>query len=513
MLTWFKGDKVDHPLADAKRARKIVDDFPYKNPWQTLEDANHWLASINETAAFKLERRYELIDMLDAATRKTQAQLTDAFVTQGEDDLVQERRIAKTLADFWRLLGDAYLACARQGADAKGVPGGMKSKLPLIAARGLRALRLQVKWVMMRYGLVRNEIWEECGRFVTLAEGVPGAAKAVDLYEGSNAPSSPNDEFMRLMMFWAASPSGLSPVEQDLADRLITHFTSKFRYTLRHEDGCDYYFVLAGSHPPLRLVSSTPITPANRYFDAGTAGQALEQVRGELTLSGAIPSGLTLGPAAEVNVVARVVKHLMVNWATQMPARAHERRKTAMTLNIVHGYKGVQGAVAPGSAEGLDFSMALAHDTWVAEDVSVGGYGVIVPAGKGDWLRVGVLVAVRGETDSKWQLGIVRRVKADQYGQHHIGIQLITKSPVPIFLRTLPGVAQNRTRQFAILLNERPSASGSVHIVVRRDLFSGREPVEAHYGDPPTTVMLDVGGVVESGHDFDWLRYKMPVNG
>lgn len=511
MLSWLKSDKVDHPLANPKRARKIVDDFPYKNPWQTIEDANHWLGSVNETAEFKLDRRFELIDMLDLATRRTQSQLTDAFITVREDDLVQERRIGKTLAGFWKLLGDGYLACARQCLDAKDVPGGMKAKAPLIAARGLRALRLQAKWVLMRYGLVRNEIWEECGRFVALAESVDAAAKPIEMYEGGNALGSPNDEFMRLMMFWAASPSGLSPVEQDVADRVTSHLTSKFRYSLTREDNCDYFFSLSGAHPPLRLVSSSPASSANRYFDAGNARQALEQMRGDLILSGTMPAGLDLGPTTEVNVLARALKHLMMNWATQMPARAYERRKTAMTLNIVHGYKGVQGAVAPGSAEGLDFSMALAHDTWVAEDASVGGYGVIVPAGKGEWLRVGVLVAVRGETDQSWQLGIVRRVKADQYTQHHIGIQLISKAPGPVFLRTMSGVAQGRTRQFAILLSERPSPNGSLHIVARRDLFSGREPVEAQYGAAQTTLILDAGGVVESGHDFDWLRYKLPA--
>jgi hypothetical protein len=510
MLSWLKSDKVDHPLANAKRARQIVDDFPYKNARQTLEDAHQWLTSVNETTEFKLDRRFELIDMLDVATRKSQAQLTDSFMSLGEDDLVQERRISKTLSDFWRALGDGYLACARQCTDAKSVPGAMRSKLAVIAARGLRALRLQIKWTMMRYGLVRGEIWEECARLTSLGESTGAATQAIELYEGGNAQSSPIDEFMRLMMFWSASPSGLSPQEQELADRLITYLTPKFRYSARQENGCDYFFVLSGTHPPLRLVSSSPITPANRYFDAGDARAALDQLQGNLVLTGVTPSSLDLGPAAEVNVVLRLIRHLMVNWATQLPARAHERRKTAMTLNVVHGYQGVQGAVAPGSAEGLDFSVALAHDTWVAEDVSVGGYGVIVPAGKGDWLRVGVLVAVRGETDTKWQVGIVRRVKAGQYTQHHIGIQLITRSPMPSYLRTLPGVAQGRTRQFALLLNERPSASGSMHVLARRDVFSGREPVEAQFGDPPVTIMLDAGGVVESGQYFDWLRYKVP---
>jgi hypothetical protein len=169
----------------------------------------------------------------------------------------------------------------------------------------------------------------------------------------------------------------------------------------------------------------------------------------------------------------------------------------------------VHGAIEPGMGEGLDFSDTLSHDAWIAEDVSAGGYGVVVPAGKGEWLRVGVLVALRSETESSWDLGVIRRVKSDEHRQHRIGIQLISKSAVPVYLRKMSGAAQGGKRQSAILLSPRPSRSGSLHIVARRDLFNARESLEAMYGNPATTVTLGAGDVVESGQDFDWLRYKL----
>jgi hypothetical protein len=44
-----------------------------------------------------------------------------------------------------------------------------------------------------------------------------------------------------------------------------------------------------------------------------------------------------------------------------------------------------------------------------------------VPAGKGEWLRVGLLVALRSEMDASWSLGVIRRVKGDEHRQHRIG--------------------------------------------------------------------------------------------
>ncbi len=508
MLNWLKGDKVDHPLADAKHTKKVIDAFPAKDPWQTLEDANYWLDSINETEGFKLDKRFELIDALDAATRKAQEKLLDTYNGLSENDKVQEKRIWKTVTDFWRVLATGYLACAAQAQDSKNVTSASKPHLPIIAARGIRALRHQMKWVLMRYGMVRPEIWAEIARYCSFAEAGGFSDRMVDLYPASGQ-SSVRYEFLRIMMLWASSPSGLSPVEQDVAERIIGHLTPKFRFEMKQWDGCDYCFDLDGMRPPLRLMRSTPITAGTRFFDASEARQAAQAMLALVTSTGSMPAGLELGPNTEAVTAGKVLKHLMFNWAKEMPARASERRRTAMTLHVVHGYQNVQGAVAPELSEGLDFSGTLAHDTWIAEDVSAGGFGVIVPAGKGEWLKVGALVGVRGETESSWSVGIIRRVNSDEHRQLHIGIQLISKTALLVNLRTLTAVEQGGKRQAAILLSAQPSPNGSLHIIARRDLFSGNDPLEAMYGKPANTVMMEAAGLLESGDDFDWLRYKL----
>ncbi len=510
MLSWLTGgEKVDHPLADAKRARAIVEAFPYKDPWKTLEDASYWLGSINETAAYRIERRFELISMLDIATRKSQERLLDTFVKLPDADRTQEKRTWKTLSDFWTLLGDSYMVCVDQASDIKSVSGGFKSQLPVIAARATRALRHQMKWVLIHYGVVRPALWEEFARCALLAEAAGAVDKPIELYPGSSETSSQAYEFLRAMMLWASSPSGLSPVEQDVAERLVVQLTPKFRYDSKSWDGCDYCFNLAEARPPLRLMRSTPVTAATRYFDVNEARQAVQAMHAMVSGTGNIPSGIELGPAADGAMAVRVLKHLGFNWAKDMPARTHERRRTAISLQVVHGYTNVLEAIEPGIGEGLDFAEALSYDSWVAEDASVGGYGVVVPAGKGEWLRVGLLVALRSEMDASWSLGVIRRVKGDEHRQHRIGIQLISKLPVLVRLRTAASLGQGGKHQHVILLSARVSPNGSMHIVARRDLLTGCDAIEAMYGKPPATVVLEPGGVVESGHDFDWLRYKV----
>lgn len=510
MLAWLKRERFTHPLAEDKAARKIVAGFSYRDACKTLEEANHWLGSINETAGFALQRRFELLDLLDQSTRKAQERVVDLYVSLAEDD-AQEKRIWSAASAFWKLLGDGYLACARLCSDTQSVPASLKPELSLLAMRGLRALHFQVKWASLRYGSPRAEIWGECGRFVMLAESAGEAATTIDMFRGTDAQSSSNQEIVRLMLYWTAMPGGLSPIEQDIAERLVTHLAPKCRLSVQRADHYDYFFDLLGSRPPLRLVPSAPATVTTRYLDVTQARAALRDFNAAIVRSGSLPVAINWGPAAEPNVIVRVLRHLWTHWAKELPPRAAARRKSDESLDSVRGFDNVLNMVAPEDSVGANLVNAMLLTTsWIAEDVSPGGCGVVVPQGKGERLRVGLLVAVRTAQDPAWRVGIIRRVKEHNYRQHHVGIQNLTRSPLPMRMRTLTGARQERKQERAILLSDQPTPSGYLHVLARRDLFSGREAVEAVYGEHDNSVILEPGGVVESGHDFDWLQFKVP---
>ena len=512
MLKWLKSSKLQHPLQEVKEAHRVVDALGAKDPVKALEEASHWLGSINKTAELRRHRRFELLGMLDVATRKAQGRVADVYVTQVESKHHQEQSTWQTANEFWKLLGDGYLTCAKPSSHSDDV-GTFKPLLPLLTTRGLRALRQQMKWLSMRYGAPRAEFWAECGRFFSLAESAAAAAAPLELYPGGNALTSPCDEFLRAMVFWSSLPGTLSPVEQDIAERLIVHLTPKFRFNTAQADGCDYFFDVDGSRPPLRFVRTAPVTAATRYFDMNEARQALQAMHSLISSTGNLPAGVDCGPAAEINVTVRVLNHLVLNWAKELPPRAAGRRKTEVSLRAVVGYEQVLAVVEDG---GLQGAAGTRHaESWTSEDLSVSGCGALVPGGKGERLRVGMLVALQPETAQEVLLsvGIIRRVNHHANRQHRIGIQIISKSALPVYLRSLPGARQGRSHEAAILLNEQPAANGSLYVVARRDLFSAREPVEAAYGKAAAAVILEAGEVVESGNDFDWLRYTAPAPG
>lgn len=146
---------------------------------------------------------------------------------------------------------------------------------------------------------------------------------------------------------------------------------------------------------------------------------------------------------------------------------------------------------------------------WAAADMSSNGYGVLAPAGAAQALHVGDIVALRTAADPAWAVGVIRRIQPRTGNRRHIGMQLLTKAAVSVQVRSTTSAADDTRRQSAILLDDRPLPDGSLYIVARRGLLDTREAIEARFGAGGTSVILEPSGLVESGADFDWLRYRM----
>ncbi|MBM3343351.1 MAG: hypothetical protein FJY56_14770 [Betaproteobacteria bacterium] len=515
MLQWLKRDHVAQALATDRSAQKIIDGFSYVDPCKALEEAHTWLGSIAETASFKLQRRYELLELLDGATLESNTRLLVQYLELPPGD-AQSERFWQVATDFWKRLGGGYLQCARQAANAEMVTSALKPRLPRLAALGLRALRLQMKWALLRYAAVRNELWGECGRFLMLAEAQNGALTPSAPLAGNRVLGSPYQEMLKLMLFWQAMPSGLSPFDQHVAEQLVVQLAPKAACHRQLAQECDFFFDVDGVRPLARWAPNAQITAATRFIDATASCEALRELYTAASRAQTVPLERYLGPAAEPYVVKRVLRHLWVGWGKTPPQRASRRLKANNSMLAVYGFDAVLGLIMGQSAPALSLALAPAAgevdlartDRWVASDISATGLGVVVPQGKGQMLCVGQLVALRTEREPTWRIGIVRRVSGLQR-QHHLGIQVLSQRALPVYLRTLTGARQGRAPVAGILLSDTPSASGSFHILARRDLFGTSEAIEAVFGAQPSALTLEPAGEAESGQDFDWLRYKL----
>ena len=121
---------------------------------------------------------------------------------------------------------------------------------------------------------------------------------------------------------------------------------------------------------------------------------------------------------------------------------------------------------------------------------------------------VGVLVGLRPEEeDATWGAAIVRRVETDGRGQRRVGLQVICRSVMAGTVCALRG-GQRGTPQTVALLDAQPSKSGYLQLLVRPETFTMREELELARTLDGKVFMLSASGMVESGPDFDRVRFQ-----
>jgi len=470
VLKWIgKGDKADYPLADAKKVKKLISELPTDDFFRAFEDIDSWLESLGKTESpLTFERRYEIVDLIDQAARPYSRKLGQDYLRAPRLQKLQENRLWTANFEFWKHLTNVYLSCFEQyQAGVKSTPQ-IVEVLPIILARGTRALATQLKWALLRYGPIEDRIWGDLGRLYSFAESRGFAEKLVTIYPGAHGDSSVEQEFVRALMLAASSPDSLVPVQLDVAERLVAHLSGLFTLGDEVGEARTHYFDLSMRKPPARLAKGTEKNETVRFLGAGAGKQELKRLMAQ-TETGSIPKDVNLGATYETASVLEVMRHLQQYWSEKPPARRHERSRAVSRLSVVHGFSNVvQGIFDDAQTDDKDEST----ESWIAENVSEGGYGTIIPRIRSDWVEVGSLLAVRNERDNQWGVGVIRRLNRDELRQRHVGIQYLAKTAIPIKLRPLdaPGPAIKKAPT-----KSQDSGGPDKHTVVVIDYATGGE--------------------------------------
>ncbi|HEX9184655.1 MAG TPA: hypothetical protein VF876_15470 [Burkholderiales bacterium] len=491
----FGGGKPDHPMADAKDARRILEQLPAQDAVKALDELAHWHESLSLAEGFAPAQRIELLVLVDDAAQPRARKLTRDYLGQALGSRFQENRLWTALHEYWRQAG---LAFAR-GVDlflqgAKGAEAA-RGTLPLLLARALRAAAQQIKWMHMRYGPYDYAVWGVLNRVYAFAEARRLAQVSVTLYPGLNAQSTPTLEFARAALFSAAAPEGLLPAEIDLAERIVGELAGHFAIAAAPAPGLPYWTDLDKSMAPQRALQPPAPAPGLRCFGAGPALEEVKLLAERIRATDALPSGLNLVQGDSPEMVLEVLEHLSLYWSPQSPERKHQRHRVSSLLTVASGLKGVMDTLAAAPAS--------TAETWVIENVSAGGFGALVPQVKGDWLRVGALVAIQPEGGNNWVVGMIRRVSKNAGQQARVGIQ--TLSRVPAVSQFAVSGARNITEQGVLLRGNDPGSS-DVQIALRPGVFAPGQNLEATR-DGRRHIYMPTG-FGERGEDYEIGRFR-----
>jgi len=167
-------------------------------------------------------------------------------------------------------------------------------------------------------------------------------------------------------------------------------------------------------------------------------------------------------------------------------------------LAVTHGYEAVLGVL--GGHDSLDFNNQ-SSESWIVENVSAGGFGAVVPQLKGDWLRVGVLLALQPQGGPNWVLGVVRRVNKLGPAQARVGIETLSKAPI-VSQFAIAGV-KGSAEQGVLFKN---GDASEAKIVLKPGVFAPAQNLEVARGERQHVYLPQA--VAERGEDYEIARFR-----
>ncbi|HET9662601.1 MAG TPA: hypothetical protein VFP00_00100, partial [Burkholderiales bacterium] len=287
------------------------------------------------------------------------------------------------------------------------------------------------------------------------------------------------------------------------------HFAGLFVIAGKPDAGCTHWIDLAAPKAPVRLVREPPASPSVRYIGAGGALHELEQLRAHIAYTRSLPEGLDLNGNYGDDVVLALLKHLEQDWAGKTQSRRYERRKAAGRVTVVPGLKEIIESLEFAYNDSLDFTHQQTAESWIVEDMSERGYGAVIPSVAGDWVEVGSLIGVEGETFRDWRVGVIRRVTRTEQQKQRVGVQLLARDSTLVKLRRPAASAAANTTppRSAVLLTTKLEGKQEIEIALAKDVFDANENVEMIAGE--AVYLLRPQDTVERGAHYEVVRYAI----
>jgi len=507
MILNLFASRPDHPLGDAKELKRVLVELPLDNAFKAVDEVYGWFESLMSADDFRVDHLFDVVRQLDEAAQPHIRRLARDYVHSPRLSKSEERRLWTMCYNYNGEVSGLYATCidrAKKNPKDKGSEA-LKPLLPLAATRLMAARATQLKWVEYRYGPIGEDLWRGLGQPYLAAEVAGYVQKPVQTYPAQPVLSTVEQHYLQALIFYSSSMDSLMPLEIELADRLIAHFRSGFVFTNTCLPESVYWVDAASGMPPARLARlPEQLSPALRFFSPGSAPKALNELISHVE-RGDVPPDINLGGDYPAKVLLPVLRHLAVNWAAEPPQREHARHAVKTRIAVLHGFDDSFTVFAGDVAR---MGKERAAESWVVENVSLGGFGASVDD-RGGMLKIGTLLSMQPEGGENWVLGVVRRYNINSEANSSVGIQALSRHARSVELRPRTSGFSATGAIPGIWLHE-DSKPGEARLVLPSASFDVRETLEfVHDGQRYVMVPIELE---ETGGDFEIGRYRETIS-
>lgn len=490
--------KSGDPMSNLKSATIWVQELPQRDVHRAQIEIIGALISVNEKKTTSLRERIRVLTYLDEKAVALQQTLCREYLLHGDEPESDEAGYLPTITSFFNEMAAGYQQCIRLFA-AKPGSNKIRQQLPLLTARAIYHFAMQAKWARIRYQVPDPAVWRNLHRFYLFAEREEFSALPLKLYPHDKTETTCAAEYMQALMLHLSNPESLLPLQIDLVDRWLDNWAKSI--TIEHEfrPHRQIYAVNVSDMKPPRKLRRNMIGEKYRYWGVGlllvNVNKTIEQIK-----QGELPARLKLGEDCRLPACLELIESMAKRWSGAGNARQHDRQPNVKRVEVARGLvevfaqlKRKRSASAIGSAtpvtleiEGMSAATGdrlgapspelfkARSEEWIMENESVSGVGVNLtnpPHG----LRIGMLLGLKPEAETKFAIGIVRRLSATTPEKVFVGIHTLSQTPILVELGTLEaGVPSAR----AIYLPEQRDAAVARSLIMEPEAYRRGRVVE-----------------------------------
>ena len=469
---------------------------------QLLAEFGGRLDAVHSQPELRLALQIEMVDQADRGARELLRELEARYfaspaITASEG----QSQVWGAVSLYCAQLEAAYTHLVRQFQTYSHGWSEVGDKIPMVVARAMRATSMRLKWQLMRYLPVEKDIWQTLSQLWTFVEDKGLGQARVVVYEDKSTLAR---EFLRPIMLAVAAADSLPALEVDIAFRVIDHLSDRFELQRHPAKACNFFVDIDRWTAPERYTPVSVVRSGARFFGAGRVMTQIDELITSLAGGDIVPSEMNLESIDDMGAVIHVLEHLGRQWWERRPERRAERRRSLSQLGVVYGFEAIMTRLA---SEDLAVQMRPPAETWSVEDESADGYGAVLPAGQGDWLHVGKVLAVKPTDTRIWAVGIVRRLAGQQDGQRNVGIELLARGARQVDLHRRTDAQQTWK---ALLLPAHSGGDASlneVSLLLPAGTFLPDSSLEMEVYS--TSYILEPRLLLEHGTEFEMARYRI----
>lgn len=479
-LTSF-GRRPDHPLTNVDAVTRWIETLPMGDSVKALDALAKQVREFAEQKQAASKERLAVLSALDHSAQELLELLRLQYLQNPRMSRVVESRLWNTVNTYYQEILRAYHGMIMEYI---GHPSGSKitSAMPLLTARTLYYFGQEATWCYYRYTQVSSKLWKRMHNLYHFSEYEEFERRPLRLYDDTEEVTIVQ-LYLQALMLETLNTGSMSPRQIHLIERWMPMLVRGIHLASEYKPERHVFYVNLEENRGARRIRRIEPKENMRFWHTYGLKEKLDSLRSQLT-TGAIPARLGLTEDCKMPSCLELLERISYFWSPagmKRTQRAFERKNAMKSIEVVRGLSDICMNVradnveawrvqGPEASDGLSYDEmvdvhlygfvtkrtqikvtlgkdekiehVVAHERWVMENESAGGYGAHINDQVDDWVRLGKLVGLKPEKKGYWNIGVIRRLNRLQDNQQYVGIEVLAEHPVALAMR--PEKTENR---------------------------------------------------------------------